>query len=647
MVVVSSSFDCRRLLQCVRRTDRLEEDPPQMLAHAVASSLLLVVAYTKHAMAAQLFPMQEEEEVAETAVSVSADPLEIVWGGDIAVDDDAILSCAAIVEAPHAATTTHRSNSSSSITSTASLLQGVLSMDEDENGDGRERDSITLSPTLALLVGTTDGRLGAVPLFLQDATLTQGPAQWVVPPPEGLLSNGGGVQSITIRKQEVILVYNHASVRHLPVARCFVTTQAATLGCYRRLRPPSGSRCLPRLLILPPHPHQRSPLQDVLAPQQPSAPEEQVLVYYPSSGGGLDAALLPTWAWYSAPSAGVEQPPVHSHLSPAAPEVVTPPDNANDDDDDDDGILFVSLTKALVGSAVGALRWGGRPKSAKAASEDPHITSAAETPPLDYTLTAAWHDAPRTIEQATVDPVTGHWIAMADSLGRILLVERSTRQIVRLWKGFRDASCHWLVPKAGGPLCLVIHSRQRRRIEVWRVRHGGRVLALAVGRDAQVLPVSGGTAAAAPCLWTAAPHRLEWMQVPPTAAAEAPSTVPRTKAPLRSAGRLKHLQQLLSLRPVTLSDVRAAVCDISAPVDLATALDVCATASVLDHAAGIQQGSSFQKEVLAHCRSVLNARGMDPAGRTNSHLLLTLQHKLEYHEKVRGNRRDCSMYFII
>ena len=105
------------------------------------------------------------------------------------------------------------------------------------------------------------------------------------------------------------------------------------------------------------------------------------------------------------------------------------------------------------------------------------------------------HDAPRQITSASVDP-DGNLAATTDTLGRILLVDLCTKQVVRVFKGVREASCAWIeiprpnVTKAWQKkkmLYLAVHSRLRRVVDIYRTRHGPRVHTRQVGRDAQLI----------------------------------------------------------------------------------------------------------------------------------------------------------------
>ena len=108
------------------------------------------------------------------------------------------------------------------------------------------------------------------------------------------------------------------------------------------------------------------------------------------------------------------------------------------------------------------------------------------------------HDAPRQVTSVSVDP-DGNIAAAADNLGRVLLIDLSTKQVVRMWKGVREASCYWIqMPRLDvekpwqkkAIIYLVIHSKQKRTVDVWRMRHGPRVKSIQVGRDAQIVQCS-------------------------------------------------------------------------------------------------------------------------------------------------------------
>jgi hypothetical protein len=102
-------------------------------------------------------------------------------------------------------------------------------------------------------------------------------------------------------------------------------------------------------------------------------------------------------------------------------------------------------------------------------------------------------DLPRKILSVAIDP-SGHYAAVPDTLGRVMLLDLKTHQIVRIWKGVRDARCYWIHAfvarpsidrqRSGGEtMCyqmtqcryLIIHAKQRQAVEVWSIPQGTRV----------------------------------------------------------------------------------------------------------------------------------------------------------------------------
>jgi Rab3 GTPase-activating protein regulatory subunit N-terminus len=344
-----------------------------------------------------------------------------------------------------------------------------------------------------------------------------------------------------------------------------------------------------------------------------------------------------------------------------------------------------ALLGAVVGGAkalVGALTWGfGGGASTTAQSEAEKQGEETSLAPVGYFPTLRKgrilklyagheiHDAPRQVESLIIDP-DGNLGATTDSFGRVMLLDLSTKQVVRMWKGFREASCCWLqVPRPSSSasdghgvqkkkaLFLVIHSRQRRVVEVYRVRHGPRVKLIQVGRDAQVVNCKewiwrdqGVGDYVSTCYiihsnvpGSNEPQILEKLAVEglDEAAPQESQRSDRSSAlsatnPKEAALRLQRLQQLLANTnvPCQLTDVHNALLQIKSLKDLATCLDRLAVASVLESKMGVT-GTEFQKTALAYCREALkeavkNTTG-DPASNPNVKLLAT---QIVYHTQV-------------
>lgn len=338
-------------------------------------------------------------------------------------------------------------------------------------------------------------------------------------------------------------------------------------------------------------------------------------------------------------------------------------------------------TRAVMGGLAGAFAWGF---GSSPAAAHPDVAEADEKAPLPLvgpfssmrtkTILKLFagheiHDPPRRVESFIVDPDGNHG-ATTDNFGRILLIDLATKQIVRMWKGFREASCCWLqvprtVPGSSSgasqrkSLFLVIHSRQRRVVEVYRVRHGPRVKSVQVDRDAQIVACKewisdphGGTGYYMSSCYivhanvpgTEKPQLIEKIciqendgsnarEMSQEESQQASSSVINPK---EAALRLQRLQQLLANTnvPCQLQDVHNALLQISSLKDLATCLDRLASAPVLEAKMGVR-GSEFQKVVLAYCRdslkeAVKNSKG-DPASNPHVKLLAT---KIVWHTQV-------------
>lgn len=115
-------------------------------------------------------------------------------------------------------------------------------------------------------------------------------------------------------------------------------------------------------------------------------------------------------------------------------------------------------------------------------------------------------DHPRKGERLTLSP-SGTLAAITDSLGRILLLDTQALVVVRLWKGYRDASCVFMemlvkkdtlssssayhVPeKSDYCLCLAIHAPRKGIIEVWQMRTGPRLLTIQCAKGSKILQPS-------------------------------------------------------------------------------------------------------------------------------------------------------------
>ena len=268
------------------------------------------------------------------------------------------------------------------------------------------------------------------------------------------------------------------------------------------------------------------------------------------------------------------------------------------------------------------------------------------------------HDPPRQVTQCTVDP-EGDLAAIADTLGRVSLVDLSTKQIVRMWKGFRETTCHWMeVPRKtevkgqkNKILYLVIHSRQRRVVEIWRTRHGPKVKSLQVNREAQIVTIrevsSVGFIAGCYLAHSNVPFSNMNQLQPITIQDDESAGItklernrqPRptlTMAPQDAVARLNRLKQLLSDTNVECQsvDVFKALERIQSVEDLAVALDTLAASPTLELKMGVE-GSTFQRLAVSYCKQKLD-ESINEAGReayTNPHVQL-LAFKIAYYDQI-------------
>jgi Rab3 GTPase-activating protein regulatory subunit N-terminus len=265
-------------------------------------------------------------------------------------------------------------------------------------------------------------------------------------------------------------------------------------------------------------------------------------------------------------------------------------------------------------------------------------------------------DPPRQIESCLIDP-DGEIAAFTDNLGRVLLFNLATKQMIRIWKGYRDASCSWIHHhcidgdrswQQKPILCLAIYSKLRRVVEVWHVRQGRRLKTVQVESGIELLPCPVGYASsrvatsyllncrgAAGSLSTVEELRIDGAESNDT---HSPTKKTSSTAPSRDATfKLQHLRQLLSTPTVRLdaNDVYEALRAITSVADLASALDLLSEAAVLEEKLGVT-GATFQKLAVALCNENLIAAIKGSAMndvQANPNVAL-LSRKIEYHSQV-------------
>ena len=88
--------------------------------------------------------------------------------------------------------------------------------------------------------------------------------------------------------------------------------------------------------------------------------------------------------------------------------------------------------------------------------------------------------------------------AVADNLGRVILMDCSQNVILRVWKGYRDAQCSFMKideklsktstqQKRRHALFLAIYSPKRSTVDIWNVVRGKKLAVFPAGQNGQLL----------------------------------------------------------------------------------------------------------------------------------------------------------------
>lgn len=160
-------------------------------------------------------------------------------------------------------------------------------------------------------------------------------------------------------------------------------------------------------------------------------------------------------------------------------------------------------TASAIFSAAKGLLWG---REVTAAPDGEALAAALPPTPLDPVR--AISDQPRAVHGMCVHP-TGSWAAVADNLGRVVVVDVPSLILRRMWRGYRDAEMAWVsAPEeedhgeaaaagraASHEFLLLIYAPRRGLLEVWPMPVGKRLASLDVGTDGHLvygsMPVTG------------------------------------------------------------------------------------------------------------------------------------------------------------
>ncbi|KAL0083500.1 Rab3 GTPase-activating protein regulatory subunit N-terminus-domain-containing protein [Phycomyces blakesleeanus] len=144
--------------------------------------------------------------------------------------------------------------------------------------------------------------------------------------------------------------------------------------------------------------------------------------------------------------------------------------------------------------------------------QDAATLAASIEPATPIQSSVSFADPYRRITQISLSPAYSssqrHRLAVtSDVLGRVILWDVVEAEMIRMWKGVRDATCGWLEVFEGdlanstgrqmksGParilLFLVIYSSRRGLLKVFQMRHGRQVGVFHLGPDWHLVPCGG------------------------------------------------------------------------------------------------------------------------------------------------------------
>ena len=284
----------------------------------------------------------------------------------------------------------------------------------------------------------------------------------------------------------------------------------------------------------------------------------------------------------------------------------------------------IDATKKVYRGALGAVRKLGwlSPAEEKIdnvkSDEQQNLTSYNDAP-FKLIMNRAIIDTPRRIVSASVDP-SGSTMATTDALGRIMLIDLSTRQVVRIWKGFRDAKCYWiqsLMNHSFPILYLLIHAEQRQFIEIYRLRHGGRVKHFSCMKDDKVLQCFDSSLHATCYLFNFENSQLSEINIDDDVDSQSMSTI---SISVSTDLNLRLLQQLLSKDTnlnVNSDKVLKAFTEIPSLKELSEALDLLASSTSLEARLN-SKSSTFHSKLIEHVEQRVHEAMMDK-GYISSH----------------------------
>jgi hypothetical protein len=95
----------------------------------------------------------------------------------------------------------------------------------------------------------------------------------------------------------------------------------------------------------------------------------------------------------------------------------------------------------------------------------------------------------------TIDRNPPSLAALTDNLGRIIVLDTDQGQIIRVFKGMRDAQVAWLpyqLPESSQTFLLLVAYSNRGVLEIFLMRDGRKILAVPTERDLKLIQVGYG-----------------------------------------------------------------------------------------------------------------------------------------------------------
>eukprot|EP00731_Ephydatia_muelleri_P022938 Em0015g521a len=123
------------------------------------------------------------------------------------------------------------------------------------------------------------------------------------------------------------------------------------------------------------------------------------------------------------------------------------------------------MTSAVLGKlsqAGGWLGWGGGKPSNPAPAQSSKSPEDMAVPLINLPMSTNVPDQRRSVGSILISPL-GNLAALVDGFGRVLVMDVDSLAVRRMWKGYREAQCGWLLAERG-------HSREKRTAGVSRAQ---------------------------------------------------------------------------------------------------------------------------------------------------------------------------------